>query len=872
MAADYTRTIVFKVEDQAIKRATNQIVTSLKRIETVLEKIHQKGFSKIAADADKVASGIDKATAALNKYNKELARAQKQKALPAAKELLEPGATKQPGRVRRAGMAVERAVGRAAGTVGIAGGVGLTAYVAAIRAVNVSVNKAISLSPRFANFLGLVEQKTNGLTIATNVLRDAYSHHPLVSGVITAALVALGVDFKKTTTAAMWFGRVAEKISRPIRKLALDFNPVEAALNRITGQARITSKALMGLGGVRFNPIDSIFPVDASKRTIDVSPIQGGESGKGYTQKITDRLRFSEAQMARGNDLRQKLGMRGRISANVEASRRSRAASGFADFEADMRGLKTTTAKDSILKSIERKNRRLVKLKKSQLSIDKLLNKNMRKRLGMNDQAIAFERKMERMFTRKARKNRRKGAQERLFSMRTGMDPKDAENLMLGFGFPMLFGGGVGAVGGGVGGAALGNMMGMQGFGTQIVGSALGTAVDSFVTATAEVGIALGEFTRDTGALVEAMGLAGTAEGQRIKNIEKLRGEQAAFDATVKRLTATIGETGTQRLKDFGEKWTDLMMLMQTKLLKLRQAVAGILLGFDKLMGYSKEARNKRMMVFAREQGGDDIKKLLKEYDAMPGGIGYKGVQKGKKREEILNKVTPEFNKMSAQAAIDRNLGKGDRTPQEKLKAERDRLELVFKYGEREAAIQTKINELKAKEIEHDADAIRKTMEQTYALQDMNELYKGIGQTIKDGLVEGINAAIDGTKTLGEIASNVFRQISNQLISYGINASLGSIPGLEKIFGRASGGPVKGGSPYIVGEKGPELFVPGSSGNIVPNHAMGGTNVVVNVDASGSSVEGDGGQAEELGGMLAAAVQAEIANQQRPGGLLAGTR
>ena len=88
----------------------------------------------------------------------------------------------------------------------------------------------------------------------------------------------------------------------------------------------------------------------------------------------------------------------------------------------------------------------------------------------------------------------------------------------------------------------------------------------------------------------------------------------------------------------------------------------------------------------------------------------------------------------------------------------------------------------------------------------------------------------------------------------------------------ASGGPVSGGSPYIVGEKGPELFVPGSSGNIVPNHAMGGANVVVNVDASGSSVEGDGGQAEQLGSMLAAAVQAEIANQQRPGGLLAGTR
>ena len=85
----------------------------------------------------------------------------------------------------------------------------------------------------------------------------------------------------------------------------------------------------------------------------------------------------------------------------------------------------------------------------------------------------------------------------------------------------------------------------------------------------------------------------------------------------------------------------------------------------------------------------------------------------------------------------------------------------------------------------------------------------------------------------------------------------------------ADGGRPPKGRASLVGERGPELFVPDSAGTIIPNHAMGGTNVVVNVDASGSSVEGDAGQAEQLGSMLAAAVQAEIANQQRPGGLLA---
>jgi hypothetical protein len=53
--------------------------------------------------------------------------------------------------------------------------------------------------------------------------------------------------------------------------------------------------------------------------------------------------------------------------------------------------------------------------------------------------------------------------------------------------------------------------------------------------------------------------------------------------------------------------------------------------------------------------------------------------------------------------------------------------------------------------------------------------------------------------------------------------------------GKAVGGPVNSGTTYLVGEKGPELFTPGASGNITPNSAMGGTtmnnNYVINVDS-----------------------------------------
>ena len=77
----------------------------------------------------------------------------------------------------------------------------------------------------------------------------------------------------------------------------------------------------------------------------------------------------------------------------------------------------------------------------------------------------------------------------------------------------------------------------------------------------------------------------------------------------------------------------------------------------------------------------------------------------------------------------------------------------------------------------------------------------------------------------------------------------------------------------LAGEAGVEAIMPlrrGKDGKLGVEATGGGTtNVVVNVDASGSSVEGDEQQGRELGRLISAAVQSEILQQQRPGGLLA---
>ena len=81
--------------------------------------------------------------------------------------------------------------------------------------------------------------------------------------------------------------------------------------------------------------------------------------------------------------------------------------------------------------------------------------------------------------------------------------------------------------------------------------------------------------------------------------------------------------------------------------------------------------------------------------------------------------------------------------------------------------------------------------------------------------------------------------VRNNPVVKGISGAIDNIFG----GGRATGGPVSGGTTYLVGEKGPELFTPGSSGNIIPNNRLGGgggggtINITVNgaLDAEGTA-------------------------------------
>lgn len=113
---------------------------------------------------------------------------------------------------------------------------------------------------------------------------------------------------------------------------------------------------------------------------------------------------------------------------------------------------------------------------------------------------------------------------------------------------------------------------------------------------------------------------------------------------------------------------------------------------------------------------------------------------------------------------------------------------------------------------------------------------------------------------------------SDGVAAFGMGGTFAnSIVRTPTLFKYAKGGALATG---VMGEAGPEAVMPLTRG---PNGKLGvssyggggGVSVVVNVDASGSSVQGNDQRANELGRVVSVAVQQEIIKQKRPGGLLA---
>jgi hypothetical protein len=129
------------------------------------------------------------------------------------------------------------------------------------------------------------------------------------------------------------------------------------------------------------------------------------------------------------------------------------------------------------------------------------------------------------------------------------------------------------------------------------------------------------------------------------------------------------------------------------------------------------------------------------------------------------------------------------------------------------------------------AETMRDLQQYDFSLDLVDRQQIELAQAYTETLTTGLAQAIVYGRSFGDVLKGLAAQIlsagllniiSGGAFGVGFGSSLG---GLGKVFGgaRANGGPVSMGNAYLVGERGPELFVPNSSGYINANKSGGGT-------------------------------------------------
>lgn len=395
---------------------------------------------------------------------------------------------------------------------------------------------------------------------------------------------------------------------------------------------------------------------------------------------------------------------------------------------------------------------------------------------------------------------------------------------------------------------------------------------------------AMKEFSDDTRKAAEAFAKVGLRMQSFVAKLVNATGVLKAIGESPKDIQKALKEIGTETAKEHAnslkaaqERWNAILMGMQPvygnqpgeELVKGQpvdpvQAKANL----DKLKAESKQLIEQNTLTKQRAYVQDILTKKLQQQHDIQQQIGYQAREELRIRQQVDSYIKQYTDKL------------GQAPTAEEIEQYR---ELIAAQGELVLGARLW------------RESLTEVGKELIILTDAAYQVTQAAEAIGGAFSESFKGVIKGTMSVQQAFANMFSRIADHFLdmaarmmanrmmfnllkmwgfsSFGGDLGLGAndLSGALDGFA-AEGGPVKGGGSYVVGEEGPEIFVPNSSGKIIPNDELGGgggTSIVVNVDASGSSVEGDEEQARELGDMLAAAIQAEIVKQKRPGGLLA---
>jgi len=797
VAADYTRNIVFNVNDKAIKRATDRITKSLTNIERTLKRIEGKGFNNLAKSAEKASKQVFTTTDSIQ----------------------------------------------------------------------------------------ALDRKVKSLTKAN-------------LGPISTFLKTTSSGFKNIQFFAKRSGEDLRTIFELFKKGQTDIMTVTTAIGAaITGVKNLGTSAKTNL-----TLLGSLLDANNKKAQTFVSTLLLGSQmgGKQLPLAADPNILAINTAIARQN------AMRGNVLRNTIRSERSRTGSDFLDFSiaadqiprvigsrgrpANMQGPDRPGIQDPIAKSIRRNQAKRDRLLQNELRIRKNILKVEQQSLVIAKTELSVGQQLRGgqgfigpklpMGFRLRQQFQEGGA---FFNNRgrAGRIGGAAQSGLIGGGFPLLFGQSPGAaLAGGIGGA-LGGALG-SGFG--FAGSIVATAIAQKVSEGRE-------FEKEINKLNKSIRLTGGESEFSVASIKKLSKElgltkEEALEAA-RSFEAFGAAARINLIKVFGDEATFNTFKNLRKTVDILNEIDFI----EKKIG---KRRADQAVDVALAAGGLEAQKFVLEEMFKLEKEEVKGKRKLNRLQRILIGIT-SFGDLG-------NINKDIQTLND--------IDLRKLEGEQAAALR-KLNEEKRR-LEA-RDIVRQISEPKEELRELMDPLKqliSLSRTVGDSFAESFRGIVSGSMTAQQALRNLFmrtadhfldmaaqmiaKQIQMQILgiglkffSSGIAPSRGANTGGTDRFGRdfddpsfgmprgqslenfANGGRPPVGRPSIVGEKGPELFVPNSAGTIIPNHAMGSTNVIVNVDASGSSVEGDEQQGRELGRLISVAVQSELVQQKRPGGLLA---
>jgi len=188
-------------------------------------------------------------------------------------------------------------------------------------------------------------------------------------------------------------------------------------------------------------------------------------------------------------------------------------------------------------------------------------------------------------------------------------------------------------------------------------------------------------------------------------------------------------------------------------------------------------------------------------------------------------------------------------------------------------------------------------------LLDVGNQIVTIGDAIGTSFGESFKGIISGTMTAQEALASFFQSVADAFLDMAaqiiakwitmtiLNSVLSLFPGGSKgttslgnanlvdvnkysipLPGLATGGPAMANTPYIVGEKGPELFIPGRSGTVIPNDALGGGGGVqvgaINISVQNSGENLSASAQKQIAGQVQSIVLSTLVDQRRSGGVL----